>query len=126
MRLLHYAAVAVLLFASATIAQTPDLAQRQAELGHAVAQVADAAQVANACRLGRQQGAGGVHHVAFRTIDANYDAWAERLNEFRIPNSGKVDRFWFRSLSSAMNISARLVPEAGGDLISRYCSPRLA
>ena len=31
MRLLQYAAVAVLLFASATIAQTPDLAQRQAE-----------------------------------------------------------------------------------------------
>lgn len=44
------------------------------------------------------QGAGGVHHVAFRTPDANYDAWAERLNEFQIPNSGKVDRFWFRSL----------------------------
>jgi cytochrome c553 len=38
MRLLHYAAVAVLLFASATIAQTPDLAQRQAE---AVAALAD-------------------------------------------------------------------------------------
>ncbi|MFM7418268.1 MAG: hypothetical protein ACKO54_00965 [Alphaproteobacteria bacterium] len=31
MRLLPYALVAVLLFASATIAQTPDLAQRQAE-----------------------------------------------------------------------------------------------
>ena len=45
-----------------------------------------------------QQGAGGVHHVAFRTPDANYDAWADRLNEFDIPNSGKVDRFWFRSL----------------------------
>ena len=45
-----------------------------------------------------RQGAGGVHHVAFRTPDANYDAWAERLNEFDIPNSGKVDRFWFRSL----------------------------
>ena len=44
------------------------------------------------------QGAGGVHHVAFRTPDADYDAWAERLNEFEIPNSGKVDRFWFRSL----------------------------
>jgi len=44
------------------------------------------------------QGAGGVHHVAFRTPDANYDAWAERLNEFDVPNSGKVDRFWFRSL----------------------------
>ena len=45
-----------------------------------------------------RQGAGGVHHVAFRTPDADYDAWAERLNEFEIPNSGKVDRFWFRSL----------------------------
>ena len=44
------------------------------------------------------QGAGGVHHVAFRTPDGNYDAWADRLNEFGIPNSGKVDRFWFRSL----------------------------
>ena len=29
---------------------------------------------------------------------ADYDAWADRLNEFSIPNSGKVDRFWFRSL----------------------------
>ena len=45
-----------------------------------------------------RQGAGGVHHVAFRTPDVDYDAWAERLNEHEIPNSGKVDRFWFRSL----------------------------
>jgi glyoxalase family protein len=45
-----------------------------------------------------QQGAGGVHHVAFRSRDTDYDAWADRLNEFNIPNSGKVDRFWFRSL----------------------------
>ena len=44
------------------------------------------------------QGAGGVHHVAFRTPDADYDAWADRLEELRVPNSGKVDRFWFRSL----------------------------
>ena len=44
------------------------------------------------------QGAGGVHHVAFRTPDADYDAWAERLNTLGIANSGKVDRFWFRSL----------------------------
>ena len=43
-------------------------------------------------------GAGGVHHVAFRTPDDQYDAWAERLNRLRVPNSGKVDRFWFRSL----------------------------
>ena len=45
-----------------------------------------------------RQGAGGVHHVAFRSPDENYDAWAERLNAFDVPNSGKVDRFWFRSL----------------------------
>jgi glyoxalase family protein len=45
-----------------------------------------------------QPGAGGVHHVAFRIPDADYDAWAERLNSFRIPNSGEVDRFWFHSL----------------------------
>jgi hypothetical protein len=37
-RLLYYAAVAVLLFASATIAQTPDLAQRQAEAVAALAE----------------------------------------------------------------------------------------
>jgi glyoxalase family protein len=45
-----------------------------------------------------RQGAGGVHHVAFRTPDAEYDGWAERLRSMRIPNSGKVDRFYFRSL----------------------------
>ena len=46
-----------------------------------------------------QPGAGGVHHVAFRTPDETaYDAWAGRLRELRIPNSGKVDRFYFRSL----------------------------
>jgi glyoxalase family protein len=43
-------------------------------------------------------GAGGVHHVAFRTPDADYEAWADRLNTLKIPNSGKVDRYWFRSL----------------------------
>ncbi len=43
-------------------------------------------------------GAGGVHHVAFRSPDEDYDAWADRLNTLRVPNSGKVDRFWFRSL----------------------------
>ncbi|MFO7169652.1 MAG: ring-cleaving dioxygenase [Chloroflexota bacterium] len=45
-----------------------------------------------------QPGAGGVHHVAFRIPDGDYDAWAERLNALRIPNSGKIDRYWFRSL----------------------------
>jgi len=48
--------------------------------------------------LPARQGAGGVHHVAFRTPDENYEDWAERLNSLRLPNSGPVDRFWFRSL----------------------------
>lgn len=43
-------------------------------------------------------GAGGVHHVAFRSADADYDAWADRLRTLGVPNSGKVDRYWFRSL----------------------------
>jgi glyoxalase family protein len=44
-------------------------------------------------------GAGGVHHVAFRTPDeAQYHAWTQRLNELHVPNSGEVDRFYFRSL----------------------------
>jgi glyoxalase family protein len=46
-----------------------------------------------------RQGAGGVHHVAFRTPDdAQYGAWAQRLNELGVRNSGAVDRFYFRSL----------------------------
>ena len=45
-----------------------------------------------------RQGAGGVHHVAFRTPDVDYDEWADRLRALKIPNSGKVDRFYFRSL----------------------------
>jgi glyoxalase family protein len=45
-----------------------------------------------------RQGAGGVHHVAFRTPDTQYDAWTQRLNELGVANSGAVDRFYFRSL----------------------------
>jgi len=45
-----------------------------------------------------RQGAGGVHHVAFRTPDADYSRWEDRLRTLGIPNSGEVDRFWFRSL----------------------------
>lgn len=45
------------------------------------------------------QGAGAVHHVAFRvTTFDDYEEWARRLKELRVPNSGKVDRFYFRSL----------------------------
>jgi glyoxalase family protein len=46
-----------------------------------------------------RQGAGGVHHVAFRTPDkAQYHAWTLRLNEMGVANSGEIDRFYFRSL----------------------------
>lgn len=48
--------------------------------------------------LGRP-GAGGVHHVAFRTPNEDeYDAWLDRLLTFGIRNSGKVDRYYFQSL----------------------------
>ncbi len=44
-------------------------------------------------------GAGGVHHVAFRTPTfEQYDAWAERLTKLGVRSSGPVDRFYFRSL----------------------------
>jgi glyoxalase family protein len=44
-------------------------------------------------------GAGGVHHVAFRTPDqASYDAWAARLVEKGMRSSGPIDRYYFRSL----------------------------
>jgi glyoxalase family protein len=44
-------------------------------------------------------GAGGVHHVAFRTpTEDEYHAWAERLRTLGIPNSGEIDRYYFRSL----------------------------
>ena len=46
-----------------------------------------------------RQGAGGVHHVAFRTpTETEYHDWTARLNGFGIPNSGEIDRYWFRSL----------------------------
>jgi glyoxalase family protein len=46
-----------------------------------------------------RQGAGGVHHVAFRTPTENeYHQWTARLDTFGIPNSGEIDRYWFRSL----------------------------
>jgi glyoxalase family protein len=45
-----------------------------------------------------RQGAGGVHHVALRTPDHQYEAWSDRLDSLRVANSGKVDRYYFRSL----------------------------
>lgn len=46
-----------------------------------------------------RQGAGGVHHVAFRTpTEDEYHEWTDRLRTMGVPNSGEIDRFWFRSL----------------------------
>ncbi len=47
------------------------------------------------------QGYGTVHHVAFRIKDrAELDTWQAYFSELRIPNSGFVDRFYFKSLYS--------------------------
>jgi len=45
------------------------------------------------------QGAGAVHHVAFRTPDVEQmHEWTKRLQGFRLPSSGEVERYYFRSL----------------------------
>lgn len=44
-------------------------------------------------------GAGGVHHVAFRTPTVDeYHQWTERFRQFGLPTSGEIDRYYFRSL----------------------------
>jgi len=44
-------------------------------------------------------GRGGVHHVAFRlSNDAEQQAWLQQLNDVGVPNSGLVDRYYFKSL----------------------------
>ena len=46
-----------------------------------------------------RQGSGTVHHVAFRVEDKDaLNEWIARLDGFRLPNSGYVDRFFFQSL----------------------------
>lgn len=46
-----------------------------------------------------QPGAGGVHHVAFRTPDDDqYLQWIERLSSVGIRHSGAIDRHYFRAL----------------------------
>ncbi|MEN2768767.1 ring-cleaving dioxygenase [Ornithinibacillus xuwenensis] len=44
-------------------------------------------------------GRGSVHHVAFRVDnDEELEKWRERLMEARLPNSGVVDRYYFKAL----------------------------
>ncbi len=46
-----------------------------------------------------RQGAGGVHHVAFRAKDeAEYAYWVSRYEALGLRSSGPIDRFYFRSL----------------------------
>jgi len=48
---------------------------------------------------GERLGRGGVHHVAFRVDNEDeLKQWVERIRTVRLPNSGFVDRFYFRSL----------------------------
>lgn len=44
------------------------------------------------------QGYGTIHHLALGTADPDtLHYWIERINAFRLPNSGLVDRFYFSS-----------------------------
>jgi glyoxalase family protein len=45
-----------------------------------------------------QLGAGGVHHVAFRIPDRDYQAWDAHLRQSGVRSSGPIDRFYFKSL----------------------------
>lgn len=46
-----------------------------------------------------RQGAGAVHHVAFRVPDKPaLTEWTKRVAQFRVPSSGEVERYYFRSL----------------------------
>jgi len=46
-----------------------------------------------------RQGAGGVHHVAFRTPNKEeFDEWVKRTAQFGLRSSGEVERFYFKSL----------------------------
>ncbi|WP_096435020.1 ring-cleaving dioxygenase [Alteribacter populi] len=46
-----------------------------------------------------RMGRGGVHHVAFRVEnEEELQQWVQKIQQLQIPNSGFVDRFYFRSL----------------------------
>ncbi len=78
-------------------ADTPDVAVQVYEMG--VGGPAAELHVRIEPGLARAgQGAGGVHHVAFRVSDDEYAGWVARLATLGVANSGPVDRFYFRSL----------------------------
>jgi glyoxalase family protein len=51
-------------------------------------------------QMGRERpGRGSVNHVAFRVEDVEeLNKWVELLNKNHLPNSGFVERYYFRSL----------------------------
>ncbi|MBV1704301.1 MAG: VOC family protein, partial [Hyphomicrobiales bacterium] len=52
--------------------------------------------VADASLARARQGAGGVHHVAFRTPSpGTLTQWTDRLRSLRVPTSGEVERYYF-------------------------------
>ena len=64
-----------------------------------------------------RQGYGAIHHVAFRVDDTDdIHQWIKRLKEFRAPQSGLVDRFYFQSLYTRLypNILFEFATEGPG------------
>ena len=60
----------------------------------------------NATMPQARQGYGTVHHAAFRVEDREeLEEWIAWLNKIRLPNSGFVDRYFFKSLY------ARIAPQ---------------
>jgi len=61
-----------------------------------------------------RQGYGTVHHTAFRVADrAELEEWQKRMQAFRVPNSGYVERFYFGSLYT--NIAPHILFEMATD-----------
>lgn len=64
-----------------------------------------------------RQGYGGVHHIAFRVEDKKHlDEWETHFNKLGLPNSGFVDRFYFKSVYIRLypNILFELATEGPG------------
>jgi glyoxalase family protein len=79
-----------------TVAGQPDIIVLETGEGGSGAEI----HVEERSDLPREQlGYGGVHHVAFRVDnDDELREWIERIRGVRMPNSGFVDRYYFRSL----------------------------
>ncbi|MFV8828993.1 ring-cleaving dioxygenase [Alkalihalobacterium sp. APHAB7] len=61
-----------------------------------------------------RQGFGTVHHVAFRVKNKEeLEQWKQRLDDFNLPNSGYVERYYFGSLYS--NVVPKILFEFATD-----------